>query len=212
MNWQMTHSSIATLDYNGQRMYVYCGSGGVAGVSATDGHILWQTTDWTVSTATVPTPVPIGGGKILFTGGYGAGAAVLQVNGQGNAFTVSIVYKLPPEIFGSDQQTPIFYGGYIYGVKSGGELVCMDTSGKPRWTSGVRRFGLGPYLIADGLIYLLDDTGTLTMAQASPDAYKELGQIKILNGPDAWGPMALVNGLLIARDLTHMVCLDISNR
>ncbi|MGE5608981.1 MAG: PQQ-binding-like beta-propeller repeat protein, partial [Bacillota bacterium] len=49
--WSMTHSSIAAMTFNGKRMYVYCGSGGVAGVSAETGAILWETTAWKVNMA-----------------------------------------------------------------------------------------------------------------------------------------------------------------
>ena len=42
-------------------------------------------------------------------------------------------------------------------------MVCLDLNGKEVWKSGPEhRFGLGPYLIADGLIYMLDDSVLLT--------------------------------------------------
>jgi outer membrane protein assembly factor BamB len=68
---------------------------------------------------------------------------------------------------------------------------------------------LGPYLIADGLIYLLNDDGLLTMAEATPAGYRPLAQSQVLNGHDCWAPLAMANGLLLARDLTRMVCLDV---
>jgi len=89
-------------------------------------------------------------------------------------------------------------------------MVCLDLNGKQVWTSGpTSRFGLGAYVMADGLIYALNDTGTLTMIDANPDGYKPLGSLKILAGPDAWGPIAIAGGRLIARDLTKMICIDI---
>jgi outer membrane protein assembly factor BamB len=48
------------------------------------------------------------------------------------------------------------------------------------------------------------------MIDANPNGYKALGSLKILPGPDAWGPMAVVSGRLIARDLTKMICIDIA--
>ena len=47
--WTMTHSSIMPMEFAGRRMFVYCGKGGVAGVSADDGSILWDTTEWKIS-------------------------------------------------------------------------------------------------------------------------------------------------------------------
>jgi len=43
-NWEMTHVSILPMTFAGRKMYVYCGSGGVIGVSAEDGRTLWRTT------------------------------------------------------------------------------------------------------------------------------------------------------------------------
>ena len=42
------------MEFAGRRMYVYCGKGGVAGVAADNGELLWDTTDWQIGTANVP--------------------------------------------------------------------------------------------------------------------------------------------------------------
>ena len=49
----------------------------------------------------------------------------------------------------------------------------------------------------------------VTVAEAKPDGWKLLAEAKVLNGHDAWGPMAMAEGRLIVRDLTEMVCLDV---
>ncbi len=74
------------------------------------------------------------------------------------------------------------------------------------------KFGIGPYIIAGGLVYVTDDHGLLTMAAARSTEYTQLGEAKVLEGPDSWGPMAIASGRLILRDLTRMICLDVSQR
>jgi outer membrane protein assembly factor BamB len=37
-----------------------------------------------------------------------------------------------------------------------------------------------------------------------------LGEAQVLDGPDAWAPMALVAGRLILRDMARMVCIDVA--
>jgi outer membrane protein assembly factor BamB len=37
-----------------------------------------------------------------------------------------------------------------------------------------------------------------------------LGSSQVLSGHDVWGPMALSNGKLVLRDLTKMVCINVS--
>ena len=213
-NWEMTHVSILPMTFADRKMYVYCGSGGVIGVSAEDGRTLWRTTEWVGKMATCPTPVDIGDGRIFFCGGYAAGARMMQLSAAGGGLAISSLFELKPKQFESEQHTPVFYDGHLYGVrtKAGGEqLVCMDLEGKEIWNSGRDKFGRGPYMIADGLILLLNDQGRLTVAEAAADAYRVLGQFEVLeDAHDAWAPMALAEGRLVLRDLVRMKCLRLA--
>jgi outer membrane protein assembly factor BamB len=122
--------------------------------------------------------------------------------------------QLEPRRFNSEQQTPIFYEGHIYGVrKRGGQLVCLDAEGQQLWHSGSDRFGHGPYLIADAALFVLDDSGWLTAADATSEGYRRWGRCEVFaEGHDAWGPMAMVGGRLVLRDLTRMSCLDLNQK
>jgi len=212
-NWKMTHSSIIPIDFRGRRMYVYCASGGVVGIDASSGAILWETAEWKISLATVPSPLPLPEDRIFLCGGYDAGALMLQLRERDGKILPEVLFRLPPEQFGSTQQTPVFYKGHIYGVREKDkQMVCLDLDGTVRWASGSQyRFGLGPYMIANGLLLALDDDGTLTLADASPDAFKVMARAKVLDGHDCWGPMAIVKGRLIVRSMTEMICLDLTS-
>ena len=209
--WKMTHASIIPMEHAGRRLYVYPASSGVVGVAADDGTLLWDTSDWKISIATIASALVIGDGRIFLAGGYNAGSVMLQVHVEEGAWRAETLFRLPPEVFGATQQTPILYDGYIYGVRPNGELVCLSAEGKAVWASGAgQRFGLGPFMIAGGLIYAMNDSGVLTLAEASPSGYRQLAQSQVLEGHDSWGPLALAGGRLIARDMTRMVCLDVT--
>jgi len=209
--WTMTHSSIMPTEFMGRRMYVYCASGGAAGISADDGSILWENADWKISIANVPSPVIVGEGLIFLSGGYNAGSMMLRLVQEADKISVQPVFRLAADVFGSPQHTPIFYDGYIYGVRPDGQLACLDLTGRVVWTStSAHKFGLGPYIIANGLLYVMNDSGLLTLAEATPSSYVQLAKAKVLDGPDSWGPMAIASGRLILRDLTRMICIDIA--
>jgi outer membrane protein assembly factor BamB len=72
--WKMTHSSITPVEFEGQKMYVYCADKGVVAVAANTGELLWETTAWKISIANVPSPVALPGGRIFLSGGYNAEA------------------------------------------------------------------------------------------------------------------------------------------
>jgi outer membrane protein assembly factor BamB len=212
--WEMTHSSVVPVEYAGRRMYVYCATGGVVGVSADDGAVLWESEDWKMHVALSPSPVDLGDGQLLLSSGYNKnGCLVLGLREQDGAVVAQTLHKLTPKQFNSEQQTPILYDGHLFGVRKyrGGQLVCMDLQGEEIYNSGKDKFGHGPYMIADGLIFLMGNFGRLTMAAASSDRYRPLGHVQVFpDGHDAWGPMALVAGRLIVRDMTRMACLDVS--
>ncbi|MCX7825762.1 MAG: PQQ-like beta-propeller repeat protein [Verrucomicrobiae bacterium] len=211
--WQMTHSSLTPVEFKGRRMYVYCASGGVAGVSATDGAILWSTPDWKITMANIPAPLYIGDGRIFLCGGYNAGSMMIQLRETGGKFAVETLFRLKPTVFGATQQTPILYQNHIIGVRPDGQLTCLDLNGKPVWTSGAAsKFGSGPFLIAQGMIYLVNDHCVLTLGEVSAAGFKQLAQAKVLSGVDSWGPLALADGRLIVRDMTEMVCLDVMGK
>jgi outer membrane protein assembly factor BamB len=117
------------------------------------------------------------------------------------------------DVFGSIQQTPIFYEGHIYGVRPDEQLVCLDLEGKVLWIStSAKKFGSGPYTIINGLMYAMNDSGVLTLVQVGPSGYVQLAEAKVLDGHESWGPMAVADGRLIVRDFTRMICLDIAGR
>lgn len=208
--WKMTHSSVLPMEFAGRRMYVYPASGGVVGIDAETGQTLWKTDQWKLN-VNVPTPVDLGDGKILLSAGYNYGSAILQLQQSGESFVPEIILRLKAIVFGADQQTPIFYQGYIYGIRPDKQLVCMDLSGNILWNSGIaNKYGLGPYIIADDKIIVLDDGGLLSLIEAKPDKFNLLSQSRVLDGHDCWGPLALVQGRLLVRDLTMMSCIHIS--
>jgi len=211
-SWKMTHCSIIPMQFAGQDFYVYPGSRGVAGVSAKDGTILWKTGAWYLR-VNVPTPVDCGDGKIFLCAGYNKGSMMLQLEQKDKKIISKVLFELPPETFGSDQQTPVFYKGHIYGVRPDKQLVCMDTTGNVIWTSGSdNTYGLGPYIIANGMIYILDDDSVLSLIEATPNRFNKLAKTKVLDGHESWGPPVLVAGRLLVRDLTTMVCLDVATK
>jgi len=206
--WQMTHASVMPMQLGGRKVYVYPASGGVIGVNASDGKLVFKYSGWTVNTANVPTPVPVGNDNVFLCGGYGAGSMMLSVRGG----TPASVWKIPQKVFGSHQHTPIFYQNHLFGVSMDKQLVCLSLQGKRVWSSGhTATFGIGPYLLADGKFYVLSDRGELVMAQASTSGYNEIARAKVLPGPDAWAPMALADGKLVLRDRDTMICLDVAN-
>jgi outer membrane protein assembly factor BamB len=220
--WQMSHSSVIPWEFGGRNMYVYSAYGGVFGVAADGpdaGNVLWESAAWNHQVV-APTPVCMPDGKVFLTAGYGAGSMVLQITAAGGAFAVEVLNEYTPKDgLACEQQTPVEFEGHFLGImpKDAGplrnELVCVhpDDFTQVIWSSGQdKRFGLGPYMIADNKLFIVDDDATLIIARPSTREYLELDRYRVLEGHDAWGPLAIADGYLVMRDSKTMVCLDLA--
>jgi outer membrane protein assembly factor BamB len=219
--WKMSHSSIIPMTYGGKKMYVYAAVGGMVGVSAEGadlGKVVWKTKAYAPAVV-APSPLILPEGKIFMTAGYGAGSVMLQLKKNGQKFTVDVLQKFrPKEGLASEQQTPIYYNGLIYGIlpkDAGGmknQMVCyspLDCT-KPLFSSGkAERYGLGPYVVADDKFFILDDDGTLSIVKMDGKKFTLLDKVSIIDGHDAWGPIAIADGKLIMRDSKTMLCINI---
>jgi outer membrane protein assembly factor BamB len=217
-NWQMSHSSIMPMTIHGKKMYVYASVGGIVGISAEEkdlGKIIWKTNEFAPSVV-APSPILLKNNMIFITAGYGAGAMLFEIT---KDFQVRVIQEYKPKDgLASEQQTPILYQEHVFGIlpKDAGQnrnqFACYHQSDcqTPVFTSGkTERFGLGPYAIADGKFFILNDDGTLSIAKASTKGFYLLDKAKVLEGHDAWGPLAFADGYLLARDSKTMLCINI---
>ena len=219
----MSHSSVVPLTAGGVRQYVYAALGGIVGVAAEGserGKLLWRT-DAFAPSVVAPSPVPLPDGRFFMTAGYGSGGAMFRVSrAASGAWRAELLFKTDRKRFACEQQTPVLLDGLLYAVlpaDGGGDrqqLACMTPEGERLWVSGKgEAFGLGPYVAAaEGLLFLLDDTGTLTLARVGRDGYRRLARCALMGGKgrDAWGPMVLAAGRLYLRDSARLYCVDVS--
>jgi len=223
---RMSHGSIIPMVIHGKRMYVYNAVGGVCGISAEGediGKLMWKTTEWSPAT-TAASPLFLGNNEIAVFGSYGAGGAriIINIDGSGYSAIVKEQHKAYNGL-SSDQQTPVILGDYIWSVmpENAGplkkQLVCYNKSDllTSVWSSGKEnRFGrgLGPYIVSGDKLYLLDDDGKLYFYKIKNSSVTLIASHKVLNGIEAWGPMAIAGNYLIMRDARNLLCLNIGKK
>lgn len=166
-----------------------------------------------------PSPLRLSSSRIFLVAGYGTGGALLQVDKAGSKWTATVLdqYKADKGL-SSEQQTPILYNDMIISVmpKDGGglrgKLVCFSPTDlhNPIWSSAAdERFGLGPYLVINKHLFAFKDDGELYVYEIQSKAMKLLKKQRVMDGVDAWGPMAYADGMLVLRDAHTVKCLKI---
>lgn len=219
-NLKMSHSSVFTSSFYGKKTYVYMAVGGIVGISAEGediGRILWKSSEWN-PTVVATSPVFLGNNEILVTTGYGAGGARIRILKTSTGFEAKLIeMHSPKEGLSSEQQTPILNNDILWTIspKDAGalrnELLAYHKNDlrNPLWKSGKEnRYGLGPYLIVGDKMFLLNDESELYLFKIEKQKAQLLAQHKVfMDGVDAWGPMAYIDGYLILRDSHRMVSL-----
>lgn len=222
---QMSHSSIIPMTILNKRCYIYAGIGGIVAISAEEkdiGTTLWTLRDW-IPNVVSPSPIQLTDNSIFFTAGYGAGSAIVTVSESDSQYTATLQTKYKPKSgIALEQQSPIKLNDYIIAIlpKDAGamrtQLVAakIDSPTIIKFNSGKKlTFGLGPFVVGDNKIYALSDNGKLSIFSFNEKSgLQEIKTQKILNGHDAWGPLAIADGYLIARDSTSMTCIKLANK
>jgi outer membrane protein assembly factor BamB len=97
--------------------------------------------------------------------------------------------------------------GFLYGLDDG-IMACLDLKdGSQRWKEG--RYGHGQGLMVGDLFLLMSEGGELVLMRPTPQAPGELHKLKIFTSK-TWNPIALSGELLIVRNDTEAVCLELA--
>lgn len=112
----------------------------------------------------------------------------------------------------------VFIDGFLYGSDGDhGELCpfrCIDVrTGDVLWEKEMK---MASVTAADGKLIILEENGTLHIAQATPSAYQEISSCDLYRGEKAhrlfYTPPVLCNGRIYCRNFSgDLFCLDVSN-
>ncbi len=189
--------------------------GSVNGLDPTSGKVLWTYTNWQCAYP-VPQAVDAGDGRVLITGAYGAGSAMIRIQekGAGN-YAVTELFKNPD--FGSHTQPPVFHNGHFYSHYTVNErsdgLVAMSLDGQVRWKTDQKpAFVRGGSILADGLLLTTDGDTKLYLVDPDPSGFKPIASAVVLEPGDNWAPLALADGTLLIRGQKQLKALQVAPR
>lgn len=192
----------------------------VAGIDPLTGKVLWEYKNWSCS---IPAPgaVDAGDSKVLITGGYQAGAAMIKVEKKTDG-TYSVTELFKNVDFGAHTQPPVLVNGNFYAQYSTNErkdgLVCMSMDGVVKWkTSRAPAFDKGGMILVDGLLLSTDGASKLYLIQPDPESFKVIATAELLKAETGdqrfptqnWAPLALSDGKLLIRDQTRLMCVKV---
>jgi len=202
------YSSVIVAEVDGVKQYIQFLTGGVVGVAAEDGKLLWHYDHPSCGQANCSTPI-FRDGAVFAASAYrnGGGKAFIKKDDKGG-------FKTEEAFFLRELQNQhggiVLVGDHLYGTNET-TLLCVNfKTGKVEWSE--RCVGKGSVAAADGLLYVRGENGKVALVEANPAGYKEKG---LFTQPDrgrekAWPHPVIADGKLYLRDWDGLFCYDIS--
>ncbi|MGE0377373.1 MAG: PQQ-binding-like beta-propeller repeat protein [Planctomycetaceae bacterium] len=210
------YSSIVISHGGGVKQYVQITGGGLVGVRADDGKLLWSYSRIANGTANVPTPIAVED-YVFGATGYGAGATLLRLSPDGNGGIQAVeVYFLNGAEFQNHHGGMVRYGDFIYAGhgNSSGHPVCLAwRTGDIVWGGQLRGAGSGSAAVTgiNGHLLFRYEDGTLALIKATPEKYILSGTLKpAYQESQSWSHPVVVDGRLYLREQNKLMCYDVS--
>jgi outer membrane protein assembly factor BamB len=200
------YSSAIVADVAGTKQYIQFLSGGVVGIAAKDGKLLWHYDHPANGTANCSTPI-FHDSSVFAASGYSTGGGMAKITADGTSFKADEVYFVNQ--LQNHHGGILLIGDHVYGTGSAA-LFCVDfKSGKIAWQD--RSVGKGSVAYADGNLYVRSESGPIALVEATAAGYKEKGRF---NQPDrsdkkAWSHPVIAGGKLYIRDWDILLCYDV---
>lgn len=193
---------LSTVD--GVRQILLFDGMGIAGHDAQNGRQLWKFPWSNQAKVNASQPFITAPDHVLISNGYGVGSAMLQVQNQGDRWTVTELWLSKKLRFKFN--SGVMQNRYIYGLDEG-VLTCFDYEDqKLKWKGG--RYSFGQILLVNDWLLVLAETGELVLVKATPERFTEAARFQAITGK-TWNNLAIWKGLLLVRNGDEAACYDL---
>ena len=203
----VNYQSPFSMDIGGKLHLIAVGDKKLQGIEASTGKLSWAYEhggDQGPMGALSMNAVPAGDGRVLLARKTDE-AEMVRLTPTDSGMSVASLWT--SKGLRDSYATPVYHDGYLYGYR-GRILTCVDAeTGEMRWRS--RPPGDGFITMVDGHLFIITKAGSLHVARATPDGYKEVDQMQLFEGY-TWTPVAVANGHVYARGFEEVASIDLS--
>ncbi len=200
-------SSLILFDHGGTRQVAGLSSNHIFGLDAETGKLLWHTEFENSRSNNVPDPI-FHEGYIFAASGYGKGSILLKLNVDGKDIQAQQVWH--SELMDNHHGGVVLHNGYLYGAGHNSRgWFCLDfMTGEQMWKTG----GKGSLTYAEGMLYLLDERGIMTLVEATPRQYRAISTFELPSGGKGmhWAHPVVCGGKLYIRHSDQLFAYDIA--
>ncbi|MEM9280904.1 MAG: PQQ-binding-like beta-propeller repeat protein [Verrucomicrobiota bacterium] len=213
----------------GQPILVVWTADRIAGMSAQTGEVYWEHETpperWPINTVG---PALNDSGELMFLTTIGEGSRLLRLSQDELAveelWARKGVSESKTDALQSMISPPLFFGGYIYGVDSYGQLRCLDPeTGDRIWESAGEAVREGVWSTVfmvqnHSRTWMFTEEGNLIIAELSPEGYQEISRANVIKPTTflkrrstevAWSHPAFAGTEVFVRNDETLVCVDL---
>lgn len=212
LRWSWTadgpgYASPIVVELGGVRQIVTQTQKQIVGVSASNGHLLWEIPFETEYVQNIVTPVAYR--QTLVFSGLDKGVFAINVVQRGNKWTAEPVWK------NSDvsmyMNSPVISGDYLFGLshKRKGQFFCLDVrTGQTIWTTNGREGDNAAILAVGQFLLLLTVGAELTVARGDRKQFEVLKKYSVAESP-TWAHPVVVGKRLLIKDASNLALLSV---
>jgi len=188
-----------------ERQVVAVGQDNIYGLNAADGKVLWRyqhAGDERAIGGMTIVPLPAGEGRLFLMNKVDS-SVMLEVKKKKKKYEIAELWSNGD--LKNSYVPPVYLDGHIYGMSNRIFTSLDAATGEINWRS--REPGDGfPVLVGNRLV-IITKPGSLHVAEASPEGYRELAQLDLF-GEHSWSEVAYAGGHLYARSMAHLARID----
>ena len=203
------YASPVLVEHKGLRMIITLTLKAMIGVNADTGKLLWRVEHVSYADENVLRPVYHDGHVFIST--VAAGSRKWKVNVQGTAASVEQVWR--NKHMDNHHGGVVLLDGHLYGSSCAynrSKWICLDwRSGKALYVdAGV---GKGSLTVADGMLYILGEGGTMGLVSPSPEAHTVVSRFEPPKGGKGpwWAHPVVSAGRLYVRHSDLLYAYDV---
>jgi outer membrane protein assembly factor BamB len=201
------YSSPVIMEFNGCRQLINSSSDGYYALDTKTGKLLWKVNYKNRQGLNVADAV-IFDDYVFISSGYGKGSMLIRLEANGQDIYPETIWQ--SELMDNHHGGVILHEGYLYGSGSNSRgWFCLELlTGRQMWKTA----GKGSVTFADGMLYLLDERGTLQLVRATPEKYDPAGEFLVPEGGRGmyWAHPVVCNGTLYVRHTDQLYAYDIA--
>lgn len=192
-------------DFNGGHYIVgFMGNSAII-ARASDGKLAWRLPWETAYNVNAASPI-FQDGQLFLSTGYRHGSILTKLSGKGAELKHDVVWE--GKSMRAKFQSCVLTDGHLY-ASDETSLRCVEfATGKENWVEP--RLKDGTVVLVEQHLIVLTESGEMIIAPASPEGFKPLSRVQLLDGR-CWTVPTLYKGRMYARNLDTLTCFKMTD-